>query len=370
MRKKFYRSAEDMNRPEGRVYVGIPGMNDSWRRLDGLPRIWGWYRGLPRKLRTIVSASLIIFLISLGPVIFGFAPLLVIAAVLSRSKNKQRQRDYTPTSQPVYNPTMTTPLPTARVPGETVVRAGSEPGGVDKMLGLLSDDYVVMRNFTVRVKDKVATIDYLILGANGIFAIQMKDVKGELVIEPGNWAVRSTDGRFRGMESPVLQAKHNAVVLQEWLKQMSGLENLPVHGLVCIPSSEVYIQGKDELPVVKAQSLPYFIETQEGRWPEGLDKAVIQQQAVKSAIVSDIDPFAAFAAMNMMQQNQFLISLPEEERSYFVNANEQYRIASREERRSLINEFMTRQMMQQRFDVLNRLQEATGRTRQSEMVRF
>ncbi len=348
------------------------GNNDPWRRNDGWSRFWDWYKGIPRVARIVLTISVFFGVGPLIPVVFSFAPILVIAWALSRSKNRQqRNRDYNPASQPTYNPVNTsTTLPTARVPGETVVRGSSEQGGVDKMLGLLSDDYVVMRNFTIRVKDKVATIDYLILGANGIFAVQMKDIKGELVIEPGNWAVRSTDGRFRGMESPVLQAKHNALVLQEWLKQMSGLENLPVHGLVCIPNSEVYIQGKDELPVVKAQSLPYFIETQEGRWPEGLDKAAIQAQAVKSAIVSDIDPFAAFAAMNMMQQNQFLISLPEEERGYFVNANEQYRTASREERRSMINEFMTRQMMQQRFDVLNKLQEVTGKTRGMEMERF
>ncbi len=346
--------------------------NGSWRRADSWRRGWDWYRSIPRVARIVLTVSVFFGLAPLIPVLFSFAPILVIAWALSKSKNKQqRDRNYTPSSQPVYNPVnTTTTLPTARVPGETVVRGRTEQGSVDKMLGLLSDDYVVMRNFTVRVKDKMATIDYLILGGNGIFAVQMKDIKGELVIEPGNWAVRATDGRFRGMESPVLQAKHNAMVLQEWLKQMSGLENLPVHGLVCIPNSEVYIQGKDELPVVKAQSLPYFIETQEGSWPDGLDKAVIQSQAVKSAIVSDIDPFAAFAGMNMMQQNQFLIALPEEERSYFVNANEQYRTASREERRSLINEFMTRQMMEQRFDLLNRLQEVTGKTRRMEMERF
>ncbi|MGE5653298.1 MAG: nuclease-related domain-containing protein [Bacillota bacterium] len=349
------------------------GDNDQWRRLDGWSRFWGWYRSIPRVARIVLTASVFIGLGPLIPIIFSFAPILVIAWALSRSKNRQTRRDYTSTSQPTYNPVnINTPLPTARVPGETVVRSTTttEPSGVDKMLGLLSDDYVVMRNFTIRVKDKIATIDYLVLGANGIFAVQMKDIKGELVIEPGNWAVRGTDGRFRGIESPALQAKHNATVLQEWLKQMSGLENLPVHGVVCLTNSEVYIQGKDELPVVKAQSLPYFIETQEGSWPEGLDKAVIQQQAVKSSIVSDIDPFAAFAAMSMIQQNQFLLTLPEEERSYFVNANEQYRTASREERRSMINEFMTRQMMEQRFDVLNKLQEVTGKTRGTEMERF
>ena len=160
-----------------------------------------------------------------------------------------------------------------------------------KYLGKLPSDYCVFSNFHLQYEGKECEIDLLVIGSNGIFAVEVKNHKGKISGEAdaAYWEQKKT-GRKGGvytakMKNPIKQVKRSVYILSRsleenqvrcWITPMVFLTNQPSG--VDVESNEVYTCGK---------SLVYEIENTKAR--EALDhkkmsrlKNVLLQEDSKS----------------------------------------------------------------------------------------
>ncbi|MHB1126405.1 MAG: nuclease-related domain-containing protein [Bacillota bacterium] len=113
-------------------------------------------------------------------------------------------------------------------------------------------------------------IDHLVVGPNGVFHLETKNINGMLVIsDAGDWTlVKSTkDGLSRqGMDSPHHQVNRHEQVINDILKTALPKITVPVVSIVVMAHPKTIIEGKDpSLVVLKKDKLITYVQ----QWSSG-----------------------------------------------------------------------------------------------------
>jgi hypothetical protein len=118
----------------------------------------------------------------------------------------------------------------------------------------LNDSYYLINDIEyVNDRGSKENIDHIVLGPNGIFAIETKDYRGKITCKGSYWAVPFPFGR-----SPSSQAKGNAYWVKQAIDASGVFENLSVwvDPIVVFSNPDVeLVTVEPEVEVVKLESL-------------------------------------------------------------------------------------------------------------------
>lgn len=139
------------------------------------------------------------------------------------------------------------------------------------VLQWLPKEYIVFNNIRlVSPTYGSQQFDHLVIGPNGIFHLETKNIKGAVVISPqGDWTVirQSRDTLIReGMASPLGQLERHETVLREVISGCCPKQPLPIVGVVVLSHPKVILEGNDpRLTVLKKEQLNTFIRSYNSR---------------------------------------------------------------------------------------------------------
>ncbi|MDW7674743.1 MAG: nuclease-related domain-containing protein [Bacillota bacterium] len=157
----------------------------------------------------------------------------------------------------------------------------------------LNNSYIVFNDISLlSSKFGIQQIDHLVVGPNGIFHIETKNINATIKISSsGDWVLEKhlrNQILTEGMESPHHQIKRHEVVVKELLNNNFN-KNVHIEGLVAMANSRTIIEGVDPvLEVVKKDKLVYHIEN--GGKKNNLSPADVKQVALiitKNCVVDD-----------------------------------------------------------------------------------
>jgi hypothetical protein len=118
----------------------------------------------------------------------------------------------------------------------------------------LNDSYYLINDIEyINDRGSKENIDHIVLGPNGIFAIETKDYRGKITCKGSYWAVPFPFGR-----SPSSQAKGSAYWVKRAIDASRALENLSVwvDPIVVFSNPDAELETIDpEVEVVKLESL-------------------------------------------------------------------------------------------------------------------
>ena len=124
----------------------------------------------------------------------------------------------------------------------------------------LDDSYSVINDLVL--KGRSGNIDHIILGPNGIFAVETKSLRGEIGCNGDEWTRRAQGSSSAiNLESPSLQVKRNAAAIGQLLHStVSGDigrgKNLFVDGIVVFTDPKAHLKLKSPtVPVMKLVDL-------------------------------------------------------------------------------------------------------------------
>jgi hypothetical protein len=141
-----------------------------------------------------------------------------------------------------------------------------------EILSLLNDDYYLINN--LKLPGRADDVDHLVVGPNGIFAIESKNHRGRIFFEDGQWYQSKTSqgGRPQPKEAirdPTQQLKRNIDYLRACINEtdpaLSRRVRLWVEGAVAFTHPAVSLDLHPSLhntlpfPVLRARDLPPHI---------------------------------------------------------------------------------------------------------------
>jgi hypothetical protein len=174
-------------------------------------------------------------------------------------------------------------------PLRSILQAGL--AGQRRMAGLLSgleDEYFLLNN--VQLPGRADDIDHIIVGPNGIFALETKNHRGRITWQEGQWlqVKMSNSGRAQPpspMRDPAHQLKRNIDYLRSCINQtdpsLSRRTRLWVEGIVAFSHRSITLDlpasVEDSLPfpVMYAQDVPAHIQSHVPR--RRLSKSEVRQ---------------------------------------------------------------------------------------------
>lgn len=106
-------------------------------------------------------------------------------------------------------------------------------------------------------RDERQEFDSIVVGPNGIFVIETKNMGGRIEIDKnGNWK-QVKYGEERGVKNPVQQVKQHEALL----KSIVG-DNVDLISIICISNDRTIIEGQEncDVPIVKSDLLCEYIK--------------------------------------------------------------------------------------------------------------
>jgi hypothetical protein len=149
-----------------------------------------------------------------------------------------------------------------------------------EILAALSDDYYLLNN--LKLPGRADDVDHLVIGPNGIFALETKNHRGRIYCRNGQWyqAKVSRQGRPQPEEpirDPTQQLKRNVDYLRSCINctdpGLSHRTRLWIEGAAVFTHPDVRIelpsQVRDGLPfpAIHARDLPAYIAAHVPRYP-------------------------------------------------------------------------------------------------------
>ena len=143
---------------------------------------------------------------------------------------------------------------------------------VEKYLHGLGDEYSLIND--VVIPGNIGNIDHVVLGPNGIFAIESKNYDGDIICDGDKWyryyEGGLTFGRRRSLYwkssreydigSPSKQVKGNCYRLKQYIQKSLG-KNIWVEGIVVFTNPDVKLEIKNPtITILKVDQLNGFIK--------------------------------------------------------------------------------------------------------------
>jgi len=122
----------------------------------------------------------------------------------------------------------------------------------------LSDDYFLINS--VNFRDGHGDVDHIVLGPNGVFALETKNWSGKIACNGDTW---QRPGRPRSASSPSEQAKRNAIRVRHTIEDYKKLAfSLWVEPIVVFTNdhTELYLD-RPTVPILKLLQLPSYVTT-------------------------------------------------------------------------------------------------------------
>jgi hypothetical protein len=122
----------------------------------------------------------------------------------------------------------------------------------------LNDDYFLINDAYFR--DGGGDIDHIVLGPNGLFAIETKNWSGTVTCQGDNWH-RDRNHKNTNNANPSKQAKRNASRIRNLIELATlGVGNGWVEGIVVFTNRNINLNvTHPSIPVLKVHELPAFI---------------------------------------------------------------------------------------------------------------
>jgi len=141
-------------------------------------------------------------------------------------------------------------------------RKGADP--VAEVLKSLADDYIVFNDIVL--PDSKGTVDYLLIGPNGIFAIEIKNYSGVVKCEEDEWFVGG-----KAVRSLSKQAKRNSIAVRGCLAKLFSSSPMGLPYIVPLllflgPRRKLKV-FKPTLAVLRLDELVEFIRNRESKRP-------------------------------------------------------------------------------------------------------
>jgi hypothetical protein len=149
-----------------------------------------------------------------------------------------------------------------------------------EILAVLNDDYYLLNN--LKLPERADDVDHLVVGPNGLFALETKNHRGRIYCRQGQWyqAKISRKGRPQPEEpirDPTQQLKRNVDYLRGCINntdpELSRCTRLWIEGAAVFTHPSVRVElppnVRDALPfpVIHARELPAYIVTHVPRRP-------------------------------------------------------------------------------------------------------
>ncbi len=138
--------------------------------------------------------------------------------------------------------------------------------------------------FNPDISDETQEIDHIIVSQHGVFLIESKYYRDKIIIQKnGNWKRQYSDGREKGIISPVLQVDRHHMVVSSILKGLVCEED--IHDIICISHNSAILVGEENcaVKVLKVDNLIRYIkEFHESSYPIDVE-----------AVIKRIDQFRA-----------------------------------------------------------------------------
>ena len=116
-----------------------------------------------------------------------------------------------------------------------------------------------IRLLDLSVSDESQEIDHIVVGANGVFLIETKHLKGNISIDHnGNWS-RVVDGEIKGIRNPIQQVDRHHTIVKSILEEM--VSDKDIHDIICLSYIDSTIEGAENspVPVVRLELLDRYI---------------------------------------------------------------------------------------------------------------
>lgn len=121
-----------------------------------------------------------------------------------------------------------------------IIAAGHDGEGiVARRLAALPREWGVLNDLALRVDGPIVQIDHLVIAPAGVFVIETKAQKGEIITAgSGPWQVRRR-GHIKPMANPVEQNQAQVRACRRLLKKLG--QDLPCHGLVVMTEATAQV---------------------------------------------------------------------------------------------------------------------------------
>ncbi len=138
-----------------------------------------------------------------------------------------------------------------------IMRGKQGEESVGYVLEWLAEKYVTLSDFTLEHEDVKQQIDFLVVGENGIFNIEVKTLSGELNIDSSGQWIRIKNGIRSGMHSPMFQLERH----RKLIKNIIG-KNYPIIDVLVLANDYTILKGAQysKVPIVRRDALTRFIE--------------------------------------------------------------------------------------------------------------
>ena len=127
----------------------------------------------------------------------------------------------------------------------------------------LDNNYLLIND--LKLKGKMGNIDHIILGPNGIFAIETKSFRGDVGCNRDEWTRRAKgSSSVKNLESPSYQVKRNAGEIRGLLQSAGNIvrgKTLFIGGIVVFTDPEAHLVLENPtVPVLKLGDLCDYIK--------------------------------------------------------------------------------------------------------------
>lgn len=107
------------------------------------------------------------------------------------------------------------------------------------------NDGIYLRCFDV--SEEKQEIDHIVVGENGVFVIETKYFKGNIIVDSyGNWE-RECDGKIEGLKNPVQQIDRHHKVISAILRDI--VDENDIHDIICLAYDSCTVKGIDNSPI-------------------------------------------------------------------------------------------------------------------------
>ena len=155
---------------------------------------------------------------------------------------------------------------------------------VAKYLKKLPKEYYVFNDVTLPVKK--GNIDHIVVGPNGIFAIETKNISGSFIVDDNEWYYKSHSEVQKSRSQPGKQIKNNVRILIKYLNS-NGLntKNLWINPIVAFNNPNINItENPKNYHILMPSEIPKFITS--------TDKT-LNRYTLKT-IVNLLEPYSRF----------------------------------------------------------------------------
>lgn len=102
------------------------------------------------------------------------------------------------------------------------------------------------------VNEESQEIDHIVVAPNGVFLIETKYLKGNIIIDTnGNWS-REVDGVLEGVRNPIQQIDRHYSIVSNILDGLMNKED--IHNIICLAYDTCTISGIENSPVAVVKS--------------------------------------------------------------------------------------------------------------------